>query len=179
MVIIRKTCLITGCSEGGIGATLAEAFVATGYHVFATARSPSKIPQAIRDSKTVTVLALDVSSSSSIRAAADQARKETGGKLDVLINNAGHGMNMPALDASIDEAKKLFNTNFFGVLEAVQVFAPLLIEAQGCIVNNSSLGGFQAFPFNGTRFSSTQLIRKISTALISRPQASMEHQKQH
>lgn len=118
--------------------------------MFATARSPSKIPETLRSDSAVTVLALDTTSSSSIKAAADAVGQATGGALDVLVNNAGLGMNMPMLDTSITEAKKLFDANFFGVLETVQVFAPMLIEAKGCIVNNSSLGGFQAFPFNGT-----------------------------
>ena len=145
----QKTCLITGCSEGGIGATLAAAFVEKGYHVFATARTPSKFPPSLSDRLDVTTLALDVASSSSIKTAAESVGKQTGGRLDVLINNAGHGMNMPLLDTSIPEARRLFDINFFGVLETVQAFAPLLVEAGGCVVNNSSIGGFQAFPFNG------------------------------
>ena len=151
MVTSKQTCLITGCSSGGIGATLAEAFRDKGYHVFATARSPSKIPDTLQNASNVTLLALDVSSTPSIKAAAEAVSRETRGTLDVLINNAGHGMNMPLLDASIAESKQLFDTNFFGVLETVQVFAPLLVKAKGCIVNNSSLGGFQAFPFNGIK----------------------------
>lgn len=150
MAISPKTCLITGCSGGGVGAALAQAFRDKGYHVFATARFPSKIPGTLRDDPSVTVLALDVASPSSIREAVDAVRGATDGKLDVLVNNAGRGMNMPMLDTSIAEAKRLFDTNFFGVLETVQAFAPLLIKAKGCVVNNSSLGGFQAFPFNGT-----------------------------
>ena len=149
--ITRKTCLITGCSSGGIGNPLAEAFLAKGYHVFATARSPSKIGPSLQAAQNVTILALDVSSTSSLKSAVETVSRETGGRLDVLINNAGHGMNMPMLDTSIADAKRLFDVNFFGVLETVQVFAPLLVKAKGCIVNNSSLGCLQAFPFNGKR----------------------------
>jgi 1-acylglycerone phosphate reductase len=148
--ITRKTCLITGCSGGGVGSALAEAFQAKGYHVFATARSPSKIPQSLHTSTNVTVLALDVTSPESIAGAAETIQAKTGGKLDVLINNAGHGLNMPALDTSITEAKKLFNTNFFGVLEMVQAFQHMLIRAQGVIVNNSSMGAYLPIPFIST-----------------------------
>lgn len=116
MGISRKTCLITGCSEGGIGATLATAFRDKGYHVFATARSPSKIPKALHHDSSVTTLALDVSSSASIKAAADTVARETGGTLDVLINNAGHGINMPLLDTSPKQMKELFDVNFFGLI---------------------------------------------------------------
>jgi 1-acylglycerone phosphate reductase len=143
----RKTCLVTGCSKGGVGVALAEAFKDKGYHVFATARSPAKVPQALHADPHVTVLSLDVTSCESITAAAVIVSSQTGGKLDILINNAGQGLNMPALDTSIEEAKKLFDANFFGVLEMVQAFRHMLIKAKGVIVNNSSVGAYQPFPF--------------------------------
>ncbi|KAF2795458.1 NAD(P)-binding protein [Melanomma pulvis-pyrius CBS 109.77] len=148
MAINRKTCLVTGCSSGGVGSALAEAFKDKGYHVFATARSPSKVPQTLHTASNVTVLALDVTSSESIAAAAEAVQKQTGGKLDVLINNAGLGLNMPGLDTPMDEARKLFDLNFFGALEMIQAFGPMLVTAKGCIVNNSSVGGLQPFPFS-------------------------------
>lgn len=147
MVITRKTCLITGCSAGGVGAAFAEAFKDKGYHVFATARSPTKIPQTLHAAANVTVFALDVTSSESIAAAAEIVRDQTGGRLDVLINNAGGGLEMPLLDTPMDEARKLFDLNFFGAIEMIQVFSPMLINSKGCIVNNSSLGGYQSIPF--------------------------------
>lgn len=150
MTITRKTCLVTGCSVGGVGLAFAEAFKDRGYHVFATARSPSKVPQKLHAASDVTVLALDVSSSESIATVAEAVHNQAGGKLDVLINNAGLGLNMPILDTPIDEARKLFDVNFFGALEMIQAFSPMLIKAKGCIVNNSSIGGLQPFPFTST-----------------------------
>lgn len=147
MTSTRKTCLVTGCSGGGVGAAIAEAFRDGGYHVFATARSPSKIPESLSSAPNVTVLALDVGSSESIAAVVLAVTEQTGGKLDVLVNNAGLGLNMPGLDTSIAEAKKLFDINFFGAIEMMQAFSHLLIKAQGCIVNNSSIGGSAALPF--------------------------------
>jgi 1-acylglycerone phosphate reductase len=148
-----KSCLVTGCSEGGVGAAFAEVFQQKGYHVFATARSPSKVPKTLHNASNVTVLALDTGSSTSIAEAAKAIEKQTGGKLDVLINNAGHGQTMPALDVSLDEARNLFNVNFFGVLELVQVFGPMLVKAKGCIVNNASVGGLSPIPFNSMSLS--------------------------
>ncbi|KAH3917966.1 hypothetical protein HBI56_178060 [Parastagonospora nodorum] len=143
----QKICLVTGCSAGGVGPALVEAFKNKGYHVFATARSPKKVPQALHSDPNITVLALDVTSTDSITAAAAAVSEKTGGKLDVLINNAGHGLSMPALDTSIEDAKQLFNANFFGVLEMVQAFSHMLIKSKGVIVNNSSVGAYQPFPF--------------------------------
>lgn len=149
MTITRKTCLITGCSGGGVGAALAETFKDKGYHVFATARSTSKVPQSLHDASDVTVLELDVSSSESIGAVAKAIQIQLGDRLDVLINNAGAGLEMPILDTSTTEARKVFDVNFFGALEMIQVFSPMLIKAGGCIVNNTSVGGRFPIPFVG------------------------------
>ena len=150
MAMFGKSCLITGCSSGGVGAAFAEAFKNKGYHVFATARSPSKVPQTLHAASNVTVLALDVASSDSIAAAAAAVRNEAGGRLDVLINNAGIGLHMPALDIPIAEARKIFDANFFGALEMIQAFSPMLVNSKGCVVNNSSVGGLLPIPFNST-----------------------------
>lgn len=146
---VQRTCLVTGCSAGGVGAAFVEAFKNKGYHVFATARSPSKIPQPLHDAPNVTVLALDVTSAESIAAALVEVQKKTS-KLDVLINNAGLGLNMPGLDTSLEEAKSLFDLNFFGAMAMMQAFGPLLVAAKGCVVNNSSVGGVFNFPFSST-----------------------------
>lgn len=139
MAVSRKSVLITGCSAGGIGAGLADFFQEKGYHVFATLRNPSKISQSLSKSANVTVLTLDVLSSESIAAAVESVTKETGGRLDVLVNNSGGGIFAPALDTSIEEGKKIFDLNFWAPMAMVQAFAPLLIKAKGCLVNNASV----------------------------------------
>lgn len=140
MAAARKTVLITGAA-GGIGAALAEEFQKKGYHVFATARTPSKIPQSVVDAPNVTVLTLDVVSSESIAAAVESVSKETGGKLDVLVNNSASMIILPALDTPIEEGKKLFDLNFWAVLAMIQAFTPLLIKTKGCVVNHASSAG--------------------------------------
>ncbi|KAG4422311.1 hypothetical protein IFR04_004577 [Cadophora malorum] len=146
----RKTVLITGCSAGGIGAGLAEVFHEKGYHVFATLRNPSNLPESLSQAPDVTVLTLDVLSSSSIAAAVDSVTKVTGGKLDVLLNNSGLGLSAPALDTPIEEAKKIFDLNFWAPMAMLQALAPLLIKAKGCVVNNASANAFVHMPFLGT-----------------------------
>ena len=146
MASLRKSVLITGCSAGGIGAALAEVFTEKGYHVFATARNPSKISPTLSNAPSVTPLTLDVLSSESIAAAVERVTRETGGKLDVLVNNSGGGYIAPALDTSIEEGKKLFDLNVWAPLAMLQAFAPLLINAQGCIVNNSSANAYCPMP---------------------------------
>lgn len=147
MASSRKSVLITGCSAGGIGAGLAEAFHQKGYHVFVTLRSPSKTPPSLCEAPHVTILTLDVLSEESIAAAVKRVTAETGGRLDVLVNNSGQNLVLPALDTSIEDARKLFDLNFFAPLAMIKAFAPLLIEARGCVVNQSSAGGYMNIPF--------------------------------
>jgi 1-acylglycerone phosphate reductase len=141
-----KSVLITGCSAGGSGSALAENFQKRGLHVFATARTLSKMSH-LRDLPNVTLLELDVTSPQSITIALDAVKAQTGGKLDYLVNNAGQSMVMPALDTDIDEAKKLFDVNFWGVIATTQAFAPLVIAAKGTIVNICSISGYVNAPW--------------------------------
>lgn len=146
MASARKFVLITGCSAGGIGSGLAEVFRDRGYHVFATLRTPSKIAPALSKAPNVTVLTLDVLSRDSIEAAVADVRKQTGGTLDVLVNNSGSNIIAPALDTSIDEGKRIFDLNVWAPMAMVQAFAPLLIKAKGCIVNNTSANAVVPMP---------------------------------
>ena len=147
MPSLRKSVLITGCSAGGIGAGLAEAFQKKGYHVFATVRNPAKAPPNLSKAPHVTILVLDVLSAESIAAAVDSVTKENGGRLDVLVNNSGQNLVMPALDLNIEDGRKLFDLNFFAPLAVLQAFAPLLVEARGCVVNHASAAGYLPMPF--------------------------------
>jgi len=139
MSLSQKYVLITGCSANGLGAALVDVFLQHDYHVFATLRTPSKAPSHFSTLSNITILALDVVSPTDIASAVDVVKKKTGGRLDVLVNNSGRFEVMPALDTSIKEGKKLFDLNFWAPLAMIQAFAPLLIEARGCVVNVSSV----------------------------------------
>lgn len=132
-----KSVLVTGCSAGGIGAAIAHALAKRGHHVFATARTPFKIPETLRQLSNVTVLPLDVGDPASV-AAASRAVTESGRGLDVLVNNAGVGYVRPVLDINIAAAQRLHDINLWGPLRTIQAFAELLIASRGRIVNVSS-----------------------------------------
>src|SRR5262245_40274543 len=135
----RKTVLITGCSEGSLGDSLARAFHSHGYRVIATARNPSKI--AHFTSQGIETLTLDVTSQSSIAECVSRVSALTGGKLDILLNNSGGNYPMPLVDASLDDARKLFDLNVWAVLAVTQAFLPFLLKSDhgGMIVNNTSM----------------------------------------
>jgi 1-acylglycerone phosphate reductase len=144
----QKTVLVTGCSDGGIGSALAITFQKRGFHVFATARDPTKMSD-LKDLPNVTRLTLDVDKSADIAAAADVVLKETGGTLDYLVNNAARTHVMPVLDEDIEKAKTVFDTNVWGTIAVTQAFAPFVIKAKGSIVFVASIQGYVNAPFKG------------------------------
>lgn len=141
-----KAILVTGCSAGGIGAALVLTLAKRDHHVFATARNTSKIPEELSRLPNVTVLELDVSSTTSVAEAA-KAVATSGHGLDVLINNAGGGYAMPVLDIEIEKAKRLYDINVWGPVRTTQAFADLLIASQGRIVNVSTVGSVVNTPW--------------------------------
>src|SRR5271170_2446868 len=84
-----KSVLITGCSEGGIGHTLALEWKARGYRVFATARS-LRAMTTLQEAG-IECFEMDVTDVDTMKAVKDQVAEKTGGKLDILVNNAGQG----------------------------------------------------------------------------------------
>jgi NAD(P)-dependent dehydrogenase (short-subunit alcohol dehydrogenase family) len=145
----KKTVLITGCSQGGIGASLVKAFHSRGYHVFATLRNKSKADPIFLQSDHISVVDLEITSPESIKSCTDYVAERTGGTLDVLVNNAGMGLCGPLLDTDIDEAKKVYDLNVWGVIAMTQAFAPMLVKAKGVVCNISSVAACFTFAWAG------------------------------
>lgn len=145
---MAKTVLITGCSNGGLGAAMAKVYRAKGFHVFATLRNIAKAGSLV-DMDGIEILELEVTSVESIRKCADTVVKSTGGSLDILVNNAGVNVIVPILDASIDDAKKVYDVNVWSIVAMAQAFSPLLIAAKGTMCNISSVSGEMVFAWAG------------------------------
>lgn len=150
----KKVALVTGANKG-IGLQIAKDLAAKGLIVLVGARDLGKGEKAAASiGPNARALALDVTDKASIAAAAERIRKELG-RLDILVNNAGISNAMPpgtpfqeVLAASapsivpIDEVRKVFEVNVFGVIALTQAMLPLLREAKsGRIVNVSSSVG--------------------------------------
>ncbi|KAI1155367.1 putative short-chain dehydrogenase/reductase [Nemania diffusa] len=155
----KKTVLITGCSDGGIGSTLAKQFAAKGYHVFATLRTPSKAAS-LSGVASIDVLELEVTSKASIAACAAEVDKRTNGSLDILVNNAGADFVVPFLDVDIDEAKRLYDVNVWSIMLVTQAFAPMLINAKGCVANFGSIAGEMPLCWSSV-YSSSKIAAKV------------------
>ncbi|KAE8334571.1 hypothetical protein BDV24DRAFT_156749 [Aspergillus arachidicola] len=159
-----KSVLITGCGHGGFGEAMAKVYRAKGFQVFATLRNITKIGS-LADYDGVQILELDVTSVESIHQCAQTVAKHTGGRLDVLVNNAGANAIVPLLDASLDEAKKVYDTNVWSIMAMVQAFAPMLIQAKGVVCNISSVSGEMVFAWAGIYSSSRSAGTRISETL--------------
>jgi NAD(P)-dependent dehydrogenase (short-subunit alcohol dehydrogenase family) len=131
----QKIALITGASRG-IGLETARQLARRGFHVVVGARdegSGRQAADAIRaDGGKATFLALDVSRSDSIRAAASEFAR-AGDRLDVLLNNAGiyPDKGLTVLTLPRDRLDATFQTNTFGPPEVTQAFLPFLQAALG------------------------------------------------
>lgn len=140
--------LVTGCSVGGLGFALAKSFRDQGFHVLATVRDTSKGGDLTRE-KNIDVLTLDVTSATSIAECLEQVRSITGGRLNILANNAGVAIFGPLLHASIEEGKAAYDVNVWAPLAVAQAFAPLLVESKGVILNISSIAGAVPLAWQG------------------------------
>jgi NAD(P)-dependent dehydrogenase (short-subunit alcohol dehydrogenase family) len=134
------TWLITGCSTG-LGRAFAEAVLAHGDNVVATARDASKVADlAEAHPDTALALALDVTDDAQVTSVVQAAEERFGG-VDVLVNNAGYGYRA-ALEEGEDEAvRQLFETHVFGTVRTTKAVLPgMRARRSGTIVNLSSIG---------------------------------------
>lgn len=151
--VTKKTVLITGCTTGGIGWAMAKVFHARGYYVFATVRGGNASKAlGLSELGDVEILDVEVTDTESIARAKEVVAKRTGGRLDVLVNNAGIEFVCPLLDLDIAEAKKLFDVNVWGPLAMVQAFAPLLVASKGIVSNQTSIAAVLPLVWSGMLF---------------------------
>ncbi|TGO45604.1 hypothetical protein BCON_0379g00070 [Botryotinia convoluta] len=143
----KSTILITGCSDGSIGHSLALEFVRQNYHVFASSRRLNTMKSLEKDPN-ITLIELDVTSPSSIQAAYETVSAATGGTLDILYQNAGVRTITLAMHCDYELALKIFGTNILGIVEIIRVFMPLLMKTSpgSRIAFSSSLAGYMPIP---------------------------------
>lgn len=135
----KKTVLITGASSG-IGRATVVRLHRAGHLVFGAARRVDRMAD-LRESG-INTLALDVTDDDSMRRAVERVLHETNGRLDVLINNAGYGSYGALEDVPIEEGRRQFDVNVFGLARMTQLVLPALRERrEGRIVNIASIGG--------------------------------------
>jgi len=144
---MRKTVLISGCSTG-IGYATAVMLKNNGHQVFATARKEADVTRLSENG--LTALQLDVDDSDSIEKCVERVLEKTGGRLDVLINNAAYGLVGALEDISRNALRKQFETNVFGTHQLTNKVLPVMRKHKsGLIINISSVLGLVAMPYKG------------------------------
>lgn len=134
----RRVVLITGASSG-IGKEAARKLIKDGHVVYGAARRVEKMEDLVVAGGRA--LALDVMDHQAIRAAVQRITSEQG-RIDVLVNNAGYAVYGAVEDTSIEDARRQFEVNLFGVAALVQAVLPhMRAQRSGTIINVSSMGG--------------------------------------
>ncbi|MEZ2132092.1 MULTISPECIES: oxidoreductase [unclassified Sinorhizobium] len=138
---MTKVWLISGSSRG-LGRALAEAVLAAGDRLVATARVPSQLEDLkAQYGERILAITLDVTDPAAAGVAVKTA-VETFGRLDVLVNNAGYGNVGPIEDTSLDDFRAQIETNLFGTIILTKAALPLMREqGAGHIIQFSSVGG--------------------------------------
>jgi NAD(P)-dependent dehydrogenase (short-subunit alcohol dehydrogenase family) len=161
-----KSVVITGASTG-IGRSCALRMDALGWDVFAGVRR-ERDAAALRAeaSDRLMPIMLDVTSTDSVESADKIVSKAVGDSgLDGLVNNAGVPYGGPIEFLDLNELRRTFEVNFFGVVRVTQTFIPLLRQAAGRIVNMSSLSGWVASPFLSPYSTTKFALEALSDAL--------------
>jgi NAD(P)-dependent dehydrogenase (short-subunit alcohol dehydrogenase family) len=153
-----RVVLLTGASSG-FGRAIAAALANDGHHVFATSRAGGT-PLAA-----ATHLTLDVTDGASAAHCIEEVMR-IGGRIDVLVNNAGLGYAGAIEDTTIEEARAQFDTNLFGLHRMCRTVLPhMRRQGIGHIINMSSLAGQIAIPFQGFYSASKFAIEAYTEAL--------------
>jgi NAD(P)-dependent dehydrogenase (short-subunit alcohol dehydrogenase family) len=159
---ISRAVLITGCSSG-IGRATAEHLARAGWTVYATARRE----EAVADLRAAgcRTLSLDVTDEASMSAAVGTVEAEHGA-VGVLINNAGYSQSGAIEQVPLDDVRRQFETNVFGLVRMCQLVLPgMRGQGWGRIVNVSSMGANFTFPGGGFYHATKYAVEAISDAL--------------
>ena len=160
----KRVWMITGASRG-IGARIAEAALAHGDAVVATARDAATLELRFGASDALLAVSLDVTDEAQAAHAVEAALGRFG-RIDVLVNNAGFGLLGAVEEASADEVRRLYETNVFGLLNVTRAVLPAMrARRSGHVINLSSVGGYRSGPGFGVYCSTKFAVEGLSEAL--------------
>jgi len=155
-----KTAIVTGASSG-IGQATAERLARAGYKVYGTSRRTSPASQ-----RPFQMLPLDVTTDESVEAAVNEVIRLEG-RVDLLVNNAGFGVSPAAAEeSSIEQARSIFETNFFGLVRMTRAVLPhMRRQGSGRIINIGSVLGFLPMPYGALYAATKHAIEGYSESL--------------
>jgi len=150
MKIEGSVALVTGASSG-IGEATAQRLAMAGYKVYGTSRRGAQAGD-----RPFEMLPLDVTSDRSVEATVGEVMR-LAGRIDLLVNNAGFGVAPAgAEESSIEQARSIFDTNFFGIVRMTRAVVPRMRQqGGGRIINIGSVLGFLPMPY-GALYTATK-----------------------
>jgi NAD(P)-dependent dehydrogenase (short-subunit alcohol dehydrogenase family) len=159
----QKVAFVTGCTKGGMGHAVCVELAKNGVQVFATARKVEAMGGL--EEAGCTLLALDITDHKAVQAAVQQVIKKTG-RIDILVNMAGVSGRGAAVEYDIQQARKQFEVNFFGMMAVIQAVAPQMMKQQtGVIINVGSALGLLPVPF-ASAYCATKAAVKAMTDIM-------------
>jgi NAD(P)-dependent dehydrogenase (short-subunit alcohol dehydrogenase family) len=159
------TWLITGCSTG-LGRALASAALDRGESVVVTARDAASVEDLAQSyPATALALPLDVTDHAQRDEVVGAARARFG-RIDVLVNNAGHGYRAAVEEAEDDQVHELFATNFFGPAALIQAVLPGMREQRSGTIVNISSAGARSCPIGTGHYAATKAALEALTAVL-------------
>jgi NAD(P)-dependent dehydrogenase (short-subunit alcohol dehydrogenase family) len=155
-----KVALVTGASSG-IGEATAERLANAGYRVYGTSRRGAQA-----GTRPFEMLPLDVTSDESVEAAVSEVMRREG-RIDLLVNNAGFGVAPAgAEESSLDQARSIFDTNFFGLIRMTRAVVPhMRRQGSGRIINIGSVLGFVPMPYGALYAATKHAVEGYSESL--------------
>jgi len=163
-----KVAVVTGSSTG-IGFETSLILSRNGFLTYATMRNLNKSENiksvATKENLPIQIRQLDVTDEVSITNAIKAISSEAG-RIDVLVNNAGYGLNGAFEDLAIDEIKAQYETNVFGLIRTTQAVLPIMRrQRSGTIVNISSGAGRFGFPSSSAYVSTKFAVEGLSESM--------------
>ena len=167
-----KNIVITGVSTG-IGYVITKALLKRGYRVFGSVRKTEDAQRLAQElGEHFQPLLFDVTDEKAIQLAADQVAQRIGSEgVFALVNNAGIAVGGPILHLPIDDWRRQFEINVFGLIAVTKAFAPLVGARKDCphppgkIFNVGSIAGTFAHPFMGPYSASKHALEGLSKSL--------------
>ncbi len=165
-----KTILITGASSG-FGLETAQRLLKRGHTVVLGLRGGEERARKLYDEfeglwgTRLHALDLHLEHSEHAERARTYVEAKLGGRLDALINNAGYGLFGALEDQTLDEIRKQFEVNFFGLVALTKALLPMLRAARGRVISISSAVGFSSLPMYGTYSATKYAIEGLHEAL--------------